>query len=149
MDRHTDTSESSSDTCRRERPDRRQAVWRSFLYSLVKRRRKGDRRDDHYDNPAYVDVHGPYVFLVAMLIILFSVLDTFFTLELISHGSSELNPIMARLLEINAFWFFIPKYIVTGFCVFWLVAHKKFTFLGIKGRHLLLFGAVVYALLIS
>ena len=135
--------------CRRTRPDRRQAVWRSFAYSLVMSRRAGDRRLDSNDIPAYVDVHGPKMFFGAMLMMLFCVLDAYFTLQLIQHGSRELNPFMAMLLEKDAAWFFVSKYLITAFCVFWLVTHKKFTFFGIKGRTILLIAILMYGILIT
>ena len=135
--------------CRRTRTDRRQAVWRSFAYSLVMDRRAGDRRADYQDVPAYVDVYGPKIFSGALLLILFSVLDAFFTLQLIEYGSSELNPFLAMMLEKDVMWFFASKYLITAFCVFWLVTHKKFTFFGIKGRHLLLFAVAMYGLLVA
>lgn len=135
--------------CRRVRTDRRQAVWRSFAYSLVMNRRAGDRRAEHQDTPAYVDIYGPKIFTGALLLILLSVLDAFFTLELIKHGSSELNPFLAMMLEKDVMWFFATKYLITAFSVFWLVTHKKFTFFGIKGRHLLLFAVAMYGILVT
>ncbi len=135
--------------CRRTRTDRRQAVWRSFAYSLVKNRRAGDRRAEHQDAPAYVDVYGQKIFIGALLLVLFSVLDAFFTLQLIQHGSSELNPFLAMMLEKDVMWFFASKYLISALCVFWLVSHKKFTFFGIKGRHLLLFAVAMYGLLVA
>ena len=135
--------------CRRDRADRRQAEWRSFAYSLVMSRRAGDRRTDYGDAPAYVDVHGPKIFFGATLMMLFCVLDAFFTLHLIQHGSRELNPFLAMLLEKDVAWFFVSKYLITAFCVFWLVVHKKFTFFGIKGRNLLSIAIVLYGILIA
>lgn len=135
--------------CRRQRADRRQAEWRSFAHSFIKSRRSGDRRADYDDVPAYVDVHGPKIFIGATLLMLFCVLDAFFTLQLIQHGSRELNPFLAMLLEIDAAWFFATKYLITAVCVFWLVTHKKFVFFGIKGRKLLSFAIMLYGILIS
>ena len=135
--------------CRRNRADRRQAEWRSFAYSLVMNRRAGDRRADFDDQPAYVDVYGPKIFFGATLMMLFCVLDAFFTLHLIQHGSTELNPFLAMLLEQDAALFFVSKYLITAFCVFWLVMHKKFTFFGIKGRDLLSISIALYGILIA
>jgi len=112
-------------------------------------RRAGDRRATQIDTPAYVDVYGPKILTGALLLILFSVLDAFFTLQLLEHGSTELNPFLATMLEKDAMWFFITKYLITAFCVIWLVAHKKFTFLGVKGRTILLLSVVMYAMLIT
>ena len=139
----------TENSCRRNRADRRQAQWRSFAYSLVMHRRTGDRRADFNDAPAYVDVYGPKIFLGAMLMMLLCVLDAFFTLQLIQHGSKELNPFLAMLLEKDEGWFFVSKYLITAFCVFWLVIHKKFTFFGIKGRNLLSMAVMLYGILIS
>ena len=136
-------------SCRRIRVDRRQATWRTFAYSLVMNRRAGDRRADYDDEPAYVDIHGPKIFLGATLMMLFCVLDAIFTLHLIQHGSTELNPFLAMLLEQDAALFFVAKYLITAFCVFWLVIHKKFTFFGIKGRKLLSIAIVLYGVLIA
>jgi hypothetical protein len=139
----------TDDSCRRIRVDRRQDTWRTFAYSLVKNRRAGDRRADFDDAPAYVDIHGPKIFFGATLLMLFCVLDAFFTLELMQHGSTELNPFLALMLEKDVAWFFVSKYLITAFCVFWLVMHKKFTFFGIKGRKLLSIAIMLYGILIA
>lgn len=139
----------TDDSCRRIRVDRRQGTWRTFAYSMVKNRRTGDRRADYDDEPAYVDIHGPKIFFGATLLMLFCVLDAFFTLELMQHGSTELNPFLAMMLEKDVAWFFVSKYLITAFCVFWLVMHKKFTFFGIKGRNLLSIAIMLYGILIT
>ena len=135
--------------CRRERSDRRQAIRRSFFYSMFMKRRRGQRRSDDGDDNTYVDFHGPHVTAAAIAIMILCILDAFFTLMLIERGSSELNPFMAWILEIDTVWFYVSKYLITAVCVLWVVMHKHFDFFGFKGRHILLGTIACYGSLIT
>ena len=129
-------------------PDRRQANLRSMLYALVMTRRQSHRRDGHAMT-YYSDNYGPYTLTIALLVMLLSIVDTYFTLILIGHGSSELNPILAWALDQHVFLFFLLKYSVTATCVVLTVMHKQFQVFGFKGIYILLGCLVCYALLVQ
>ena len=134
---------------RRVQRERRQANLRSGFYALVMRRRKGDRRRGHSNENIYIDVYGPKIMLGALLVMILCVLDAFFTLLLLERGSSELNPFLAWMLEIDVMWFYSSKYVITAICVLWVVIHKQFNVFGIKGRHVMLGTIVTYMTLIT
>jgi len=135
--------------CRRVRVERRQANLRSCLHALYKNRRRGDRRSDHSNENVYVDVYGTNIMLGALAVMIFCILDAFFTLILLDRGASELNPFLAWMLEIDVMWFYASKYIITAVCVFWVVIHKQFDFFGFKGRHVMLGAILAYITLIT
>ncbi len=135
--------------CRRERSDRRQSTLRSFFYSMFMKRRHGQRRSDYGNDNTYVDIHGPQVTAAAIAIMILCILDAFFTLMLIERGSSELNPFMAWMLEIDTIWFYVSKYLITAVCVLWVVMHRHFDFFGFKGRHILVGAIACYGSLIT
>jgi len=135
--------------CRRKRVERRQANLRSSFNALFRNRRRGDRRRDHSDENSYVDVYGPNILLGAVAVMIFCVMDAFFTLILLQHGASELNPFLAWMLEIDVMWFYTSKYLITAACVLWVVIHKRFDFFGFKGRHVMLGAILTYMILIT
>ncbi len=135
--------------CRRDRAERRLITVRSIFYSMFKRRRCGERRSDYSDDNTYVDVHGSQVSAMVITIMVLCILDAFFTLLLIERGSSELNPFMAWMLEIDTMLFFVAKYLITSVCILWVVMHTHFIFFGFKGRHILLATITFYSVLVS
>lgn len=59
------------------------------------------------------ETHSPKMLAVILLIILLSITDAYLTLDLISRGAVELNPIMAYYLNHSALAFFGMKYLLT------------------------------------
>ena len=59
------------------------------------------------------ETHSPKTLAVILLIILLSITDAYLTLDLISRGAVELNPIMAYYLDHSALTFFGMKYLLT------------------------------------
>jgi len=135
--------------CQRVRVERRQANLRSCFYALFMNRRKGERRTGHSNENTYVDVYGPKILLGAIAVMIFCVLDAFFTLILLERGASELNPFLAWMLEIDVMWFYTSKYVITAVCVVWIVIHKQFDFFGLKGRHVMVGAVLSYMVLIT
>ena len=91
--------EDDVDAERRATADRRRRPTPMFSrYVLWGGRRRHVRRDEEREG-AFVDVHGPWTLLVVLAIIALNVLDAFFTLLFLSHGGTELNPIVAVMLE--------------------------------------------------
>lgn len=131
--------------------DRRSNTWRTFVGSVVHRRRVVRRRDGDGDAAHYVDVHEPYLFYVAVGALLLCVADAFFTLTLINfYGSTELNPVMDYFIKTDIKIFFIVKFGLTSFGIMFLVIHKNFRlFNRISGYHILHSSLVVYAVLVG
>jgi hypothetical protein len=79
-------------------------------------RRSGDRRY------GLLDRFDSGVAAMAILLMLFSILDSVFTLTLISRGGSEVNPIMDALLQ-QSIWLFVGfKMLLTAIPAVVLVA---------------------------
>jgi hypothetical protein len=111
-----DTAESN----RRQGWERRRTTWRTFALGAVHARRRDGRRGE--DAHHFVDWHEAYLLVPVVSILLLSVADAFLTLKLLSLGGSEINPIMAWLLETNMHWFAAVKMTLTGLGVLVLVA---------------------------
>lgn len=87
--------------------DRRRRVWHGLFTAGEFARREGPRRRDDRALAA-VDHHHPQWLAVALVILLLSCADALLTLLLLSHGASEVNPVMAPLVQGSghafAFW---------------------------------------------
>ncbi len=108
---------------RRARPDRRRTTWRTFTHGAVRARRRHSRRDA--DEHHFLDWHEAYLLVPVVSILLLSVADALLTLKILSLGGSEVNPVMAWLLETNIRWFAVGKMAFTGFGVLVLVAVSR------------------------
>ncbi len=90
-------------------------------------RRRTVRRDWEREG-AIVDVHGPRLLLMAVLIVALNLLDAWFTLLFLSHGGQEMNPLVQIILDLGHHpWpFVIFKTIGIGLAVTLLVLAKNF-----------------------
>ncbi len=68
-------------------------------------------------NGAMVKDRDPRILAQIILILLLSLLDAYFTLYLLSHGASEINPVMAFFLQFGKRPFIVAKYLLTSFSV--------------------------------
>ena len=76
--------------------------------------------------------HGSRTFAAAMIIILLTVLDSYFTLDLVSRGAEELNPVMAYYLERGPLTFFAVKYLLTWASLTVILTFEEAKFFGIR-----------------
>jgi len=107
---------------RRAGVERRTLTLNTFLRGSLLARRRGDRRaSDSY----HVDWHEPDLLFLAVTTLLLSVIDAFFTLTLLPHGASEVNPLMDYLLHEQPRLFAIVKMVLTGTGVLVLVASAR------------------------
>jgi hypothetical protein len=83
---------------RRDRRERRLRHFWSLLYGSFNPRRRGARRS-HQHHSQFVDWHDAHLLGVALAILLLSSIDAFLTLNLLTHGAQEINPMMAGLLH--------------------------------------------------
>lgn len=71
---------------------------------------------------------GPYsskTFATILGIILLSIIDAYFTLHLVSHGATELNPVMAYYLDRSPLAFFGIKYLLTCASIILILCAKN------------------------
>ena len=105
------------DKCYRgdRRSDVDQRVNRGFtLKSLfICGRREEIRRQDDKSKIFLADRYSTTIFAAIVVILFFSVIDGLLTLILIGHGATEINPLMAYLLEIEPKLFMTVKYLLT------------------------------------
>lgn len=113
---------------RRTFADRRRRPTPMFSrYALWGGRRRHIRRDEERDG-AFVDVHGPGVLFVVLAIVALNLLDAFFTLLFLSHGGTELNPVVQVVLDST--WhpwpFLLLKTVGIGIACAFLMIAKHF-----------------------
>ena len=78
--------------------------------------------------------HGPITFAAVLLIIVLSVADSFLTIDIVSRGGQELNPIMAYYLNQGPLLFFIVKYLITCTAIMMILSIKNNYICGIRIR---------------
>ncbi len=101
-------------------PDRRRFTWRTVVFGYLRSRRRRYRRDSERD-AVFIDWHHPWLFFLAVGIMLLSTLDAFLTLRLLERGAIEVNPIMAAMLGHGDFAFAASKMALTGLGILALV----------------------------
>jgi len=131
--------------CRRK-ADRRQTNQPFHFYSLIGRRRQARRLED--GSAASVDTHPPIYLLITLTIMAFCTADAFNTLQLLSDGGEELNPLMDTLIRTNIHLFILAKLVLTGLGLLVLVGYRDSTFIKLKSRHILYGIFAMYAVLI-
>jgi hypothetical protein len=110
---------------RRRQPDRRDRPTQPLtLKSIIGRRKHVRRKEDRLNNP-YVDIYSLRSVLTVVCIILLSISDAFFTLELVSLGARELNPVMHFFLTFGPMPFLIAKFLLTVVGVVVFLVHKN------------------------
>jgi hypothetical protein len=107
--------------------DRRSRRRPPLKYMIFGGRRFYARRDSDKTDFIFVDRYSPWLLVVIVLLIILSLADAFFTLYLIEHGATEINPIMAYFLSLGIWAFIFSKYFITCsgiLCL--LVAHNLY-----------------------
>lgn len=116
-------------------PDKRSGIDRRKQTGFNMRTLAGDgnrtviRRKKDKDRIFFVDQYSPILFMTIVAILFLCAIDAILTLFLLNHGAYETNPIMAYLLNIGPYAFFVPKYVLTIVGTFAL-----FTFRGVVIR---------------
>jgi hypothetical protein len=112
------------------RTDRRKQTFGSILYGALKPRRQTNRRTE--DDQVYVlDLHETGLFFLGMSIVVLSMMDAFFTLNILAYGGEELNLVMKALLDADTESFLLVKYWATSGGVIMLIAMARMRFLGV------------------
>ncbi|NOZ51588.1 MAG: hypothetical protein GXP08_00370 [Gammaproteobacteria bacterium] len=131
--------------------DRRSNSFRTAIYSCYSNRRTTLRRtNEHEFGRYYVDVHESRLFFIALSALLLCTADAFFTMILLNfYGSEELNPLMKYFIEKDVQLFFMVKFSLTAFCVFFLVMHKNFRLFNCISGYQILYGSLaLYVILV-
>jgi len=135
---------------RRQGPDRRRRVVWSIVYgSFNPRRRRPPRRlgDSRFQA---LDWHGAHLLAVSIGILVLNVADAFLTVELLSRGAIEANPVMAALIQGNPTLFASIKMAMTGVSVLLLVILGCYRFMRVLRVELILYGVLIaYLVLIG
>jgi Domain of unknown function (DUF5658) len=125
---------------RRQKNERRRSVFRALWHGNFARRRHAPRRsNERY--AAVTDWFHPQWLAVGLAVLLLSVADAFLTLILISHGATEVNPLMAPLVHGSGHGFAYWKIGLTATGVVVLVVLAR---LRLWGRTV---GTVLYAVM--
>ena len=98
---------------RRRSEDRRKGNMPIFSKYWLTGRRGVFRREEDRKLYRKLDRHNPKTLAIILTIIMLSIMDAIFTLELIHNGAAEVNPIMAYYLNFGPMVFFGAKYILT------------------------------------
>ena len=78
--------------------DRRNFTWRTMVYGYLRSRRRAARRTGDAE-PLFLDWHHPWLFFLAVGIMIMSCMDAFFTLQLLERGMVEINPVMDAVIK--------------------------------------------------
>lgn len=91
-----------------------------MYYGFIRSRRHQPRRDQDTDTP-FLDWHHPWLFFLAVGIMLLSCMDAVMTLKLLDRGMIEANPVMAAALGHGIQMFAASKMALTGFGLMMLI----------------------------
>ncbi len=106
---------------RREGPERRAYTTGTLVRCAVAPRRMIGRRKEDRSYPL-LDRFDSGMLTLAVILMLLSVMDSVFTLTLISRGGTEANPFMNALLQHSVWAFTAVKMLLTGVPAVILVA---------------------------
>ena len=113
---------------RRADAERREFSWRTVFFGFLRSRRHAMRRDED-EGVIFLDWHHPWLFFLAVGIMLLSCADAFLTLTLMRHGMIEANPFMDAMLGQGAATFAVSKVVMTGTGILILVFLAKSRFM--------------------
>jgi hypothetical protein len=108
--------------------ERRRFSWRTVVYGFALSRRHNHRRAVD-EEVIFLDWHHPWLFFLATGTMLLSCADAFLTLQLISRGMIEANPVMDAAMGYGTAVFTGIKLTMTAFGIFVLVFLAKARFL--------------------
>jgi hypothetical protein len=130
--------------------DRRKRKIPPLKYLLFGGRRKRIRRKEDENELIILDTHGPWVIVLAVIILVLSIADGLLTLNLIGSGASETNPLMSYLIELSPYIYFFTKCFLTAICVIILILFRNYRskILRVRVTNLLPMIAVLFIIVI-
>jgi hypothetical protein len=135
----------------RTQPDQRQEPTRPWWAFPPAGRRLRNRRAVEHCRPYFVDRFSTTVLVFVLMLLIASITDAVLTIQLIQAGGSEINPLMARLLDHGVLPFLLGKYLLTVIGLPLLLVFKNFYLFGTRIRvgYLIPMIVALYALLIG
>ena len=112
------------DSYKRSGTDRRKQTGINMRMLAGTGARRSIRRQEDRNRIFFVDQYGPLLFLTIVAILFLCVIDAILTLYLLNHGAYETNSLMAYLLNIGPYAFFVSKYAMTFFATFCLLMFR-------------------------
>ena len=106
--------------------DRRKRKIPPLKYLLFGGQRKRIRRKEDEGKLIILDTHGPWVFVLTVIILVLSIIDGLLTLNLVSRGAQEVNPLMSFLIHINPYIYFFVKCFLTIVAVIILILLRNY-----------------------
>lgn len=131
--------------------DRRQSMpfFCAFHLGIKTGKRASERRAGR-GKPGYVDYYSGHLMLCTVAILCLSLLDAFFTLNILANGGEELNWFMAVLIEDSVEKFIGFKLALTSLALILLVIHHNVQLTQrIRVRHLKYMILAGYSVLIG
>lgn len=129
------------------RTDRRSITFRTAVNSIYRNRRAACRRSTDIAANVYFDRHEPWMAFLVLGIVLLSIADAYYTLNILERGGEELGPFVAYLIQQGELIFYSVKFTITAFGVLVVLMHKNFVifkyFSGYHGLYLILLSYVV------
>jgi hypothetical protein len=123
---------------KRQLKDRRMGATKPISrYTFVGRRKKSQRSNE-LDN-YYVDRYELHLLIITGLIIVFCILDAYFTLEILHFGGSESNLLMSIFMEKSLVLSLIVKFSITVIGSVFLLVHKNFKIFSAIKTHIFLY----------
>ena len=123
---------------RRQLKDRRKGATRPISrYTFVGRRKKSQRlnESDNY----YVDRYELHLLILTGLILVFCILDVYFTLQILRFGGTESNLLMSIFMEKNLVLSVIVKFLLTIIGSVFLLVHKNFKIFSAIKTHVFIY----------
>ena len=95
----SDVPAAESDIDQRASSDRRKTPTSAWSAFPPAGQRMACRRTDEHWRPYFVDRFSSGMFIVIMMLIIASIVDAILTIQLISAGAKEINPVMDHFLD--------------------------------------------------
>jgi len=128
--------------------DRREYTFTTLKHQILSPRRTAGRRREDRRFPV-LDHFESGLFTLAMTLLCLSIMDSMFTLTLIAHGGTEVNPFMNAMLSISVWAFMGSKMLLTAIPAVILVATANVKLFGLlRARSILAVAVGLYAGLI-
>lgn len=140
-----------NEECRDDGQDRRSSIpfFCPFHLGIKSGGRVGERRlnSKRWD---YVDYYPNHLLFCIIAILMLSVLDAYFTLNILARGGEELNWFMLVVIEESVEKFISVKLALTGLALIFLTIHHNAQYLlKLRVRHILYIVLVSYTVLIG
>ena len=131
--------------------DRREGKMSVLTKYWLTGRREVVRRQEDRQESYHIDRHSFKTLTAVLLIISLSILDATFTLFLISHGASEINPVMAYFLGHGPLVFFGMKHLFTCTSLILILINTNSYLFGtnVRAKRLFVLLLVAFALVVN